>query len=91
MTKFTWGLTVGMWFIMAINTYAHKDDYLILNKEQYDEQLRALETGLEAQSDLKSFRDFHDSLLVLCDRKTSDSMCPPKPSNKPTTEVSNGH
>jgi hypothetical protein len=71
MIKFTWGLTLGLCIAMIGSSYASRPP-------------QTLKLELETmRGDLKHFRDFHDSLLVLCNRKLEDSMCIPLPRRKP--------
>lgn len=75
MLKLTWILILCMWAAMAGSAYAN-------NIPQGAIYVDAA-TYMQLVGDLRHFRDFHASLLILCDRKDEDSLCPPKPTHKP--------
>ena len=75
MTKYIWGLITGLAIAMSTMAYASKSPQglIYVDAAQY----------MTLVGDLRHFRDFHASLLILCDRKDEDSLCIPKPKVKP--------
>lgn len=75
MTKYIWGIITGLCIAIGASAYASDPPqgrtYVDANKY------------MTLVGDLRFFRDFHDSLLVLCDEKMEDSLCPPRPTRKP--------